>query len=83
MDREYEVAFKSALDIVQSDLDCVERWQLADLYLTLAGLHWRQRKFAKSLLAAMHAVVIRPTVVARPLKPVLRRFGLVRGTATR
>ena len=73
---EYSVALKAALEVLQSDLECVERWQIADLHLTVAQLYWRQKKFLKSLLAVAHAVLTRPVVAGRPLKPLLRHLGL-------
>ena len=45
--------------------------------LTVAQLYWKQKRFGKSSLAAIHAVVVRPVVAGRPLKPVLRRLGLL------
>ena len=74
---EYEIALQTALEVLHSHSELVERWQIADLYLTVARLYWRQKRFAKSSLAAIHAVVLRPVVAGRPLKPVLRRLGLL------
>ena len=73
---EYSVALEAALEILQSDLKNVDRWQIADLHLTVARLYWRQKRFLSSLLAAARALVTRPIVVGRPLKPLLRRFRL-------
>jgi hypothetical protein len=80
---EYSVALEAALETLQSDLEYVERRQIADLHLIVARLYWRQRKFLSSLLAAAHAVVTRPVVAGRPLQPLLRRLGLVCFTTTR
>src|SRR5713101_3978695 len=74
---EYSVALQEALGTLQSDLEYVERRQIADLHLIVARLYWRQRKYLSSLLAAAHAVVTRPVVAGRPLRPVLRRLGFV------
>ena len=74
---EYSVALQAALATLQSDLEYVERRQIADLHLIVARLYWRQRKYLSSLLAAAHAVVTRPVVAGRPLRPVLRRLGFV------
>jgi len=73
---EYSVALTAALETLQSDLHDVERWQIANLHLTVAWLYWVQKRFAKSLLAAIHAVAVRPAVAGRPLKLLLRRVGL-------
>lgn len=74
---EYSVALKAALEILQSDLTNVERWQIADLHLTVARLYWRHKKFLSSLLAVAQAVVMSPFVVGRPVKPLLRRLRLL------
>lgn len=69
-------ALVAAMEVVQTDWEFVERWQIADLYLTIAGLYWGQKKFMKSFLAAARAVAMRPRVVGRPLRPLLQRLGL-------
>ena len=53
---EHSVALQAAIEILQTDGKYVERWQVADLYLTIAGLYWEQKKFLRSLLAAGRAV---------------------------
>lgn len=73
---EYSVALRAALETLQSDLEYVERWQIANLHLTVAGLYWRQKRLLSSLIAAARAVLTRPAVIGRPLKPLLRRVGL-------
>lgn len=77
MAREYSYALDAALELSQSDLRSVERWQIADLYLTIARLYWRKRKLFSSFASFGHALTTRPVVMARPLKPLLRRLGLV------
>jgi len=74
---EYSCALATALELLQSDSRYIERWQIADLYLTVAQIYWRQRKLLKSLRAAVQAVTTRPLVAGRPLKPLLQRLGLV------
>jgi hypothetical protein len=69
------VALDAAIETMQADWQCVERWQIADLCLTIAGLYWEQKKYLRCLLAAGRAVALRPNVVGRPLKPLLQRFG--------
>lgn len=49
---------------------------IADFRLLAARVYWRQRKFARSILTAGHAVVTRPIMLGRPLKPLLRRLRL-------
>jgi glycosyltransferase involved in cell wall biosynthesis len=65
---EYTVALNSALDLLHSEFQHVERWQVADLHLTVAWLYWKGKRFLNSCFAACHAVVMRPVVLGRPLK---------------
>lgn len=75
---EFSAALKATVEGLQSsDWQCAEKWRVADLWLTAARLHWHQKAFLPSLLALGHAVVTRPIVAGRPLKPVLRRLGLI------
>ncbi|HWY60244.1 MAG TPA: glycosyltransferase [Terriglobales bacterium] len=69
---EYSVALEATLTMLQSDLQCVERRQIADLYLIAARLYWRQKRLLSSFLAIGRAVMTRPVVSARPLKLMLR-----------
>jgi Glycosyl transferase family 2 len=73
---EYSVALEAALGMLQSDLQYVERWRIADLHLTAARIYWRQRRFLSSFLAAGRAMMTRPIVLGHPLKLLLRRVGL-------
>jgi hypothetical protein len=72
---EYAVALQAAEEILQSDLKQIERWQIADLRLTAAGLYWQKGKFLRSTFSAVQAVLTSPAVLGRPLKPILRRLG--------
>lgn len=74
---EYSGALKEAVEMLQGDRAHVERWKIADVQLTVAWLYWRQKEFLRSLLAAAHAVMTWPLVAARPIKPLLRRLGLM------
>jgi cellulose synthase/poly-beta-1,6-N-acetylglucosamine synthase-like glycosyltransferase len=73
---EYSAALKTALEALQSDLEYVEKWRVADLQIAAAGLYWRQRRILRSGLSAAQAVLTYPLMVGRPLKPLLRRLGL-------
>jgi len=74
---EYACAREAAKSLLRSpDSRYFERWQIADLYLALAKLDWRDKRYWKSLLSAGQAVISRPLVLGRPLKPVLGRLGL-------
>jgi glycosyltransferase involved in cell wall biosynthesis len=74
--REYSPALNAALGMLRSDLPHLEQWQIADLYLTVARLYWRQKRMLSSFLAVIHAVMARPAVAGRPLKLLLHRLGL-------
>jgi len=74
---EHPVALQAADQILQSDLAYVERWQIADLHLAVARLHWGQGSYRKGIWAALRAVLTRPAILARPLKPVLLRLRLL------
>ena len=73
---EWSAALEAANTMLGSNLEYVERWQIADLQLTVAWLCWHKRKYLKGFLAACRAVVTRPVVAGRPLKPLLQRVGL-------
>lgn len=75
---EYSIALQAALETLQSDLEYVERWQIAELHLTVARLYWRQKKFRSCLLATAQAMVVRPAVAGRPLRLLLRWLRKVR-----
>jgi hypothetical protein len=75
---EFSVALHAAIELSHNDWRLVERRQIADLYLTMAWLYWRQKNFLRCLIAAGRAVVTRPIVAGRPLKPLLHRLGLAR-----
>ena len=75
---EYSGALKATVEFLQtSDWKHVERWQIADLWLTVAGLRWKQKQFLSSLSAVGHALMASPAVIGRPVKPLLRRAGIL------
>jgi hypothetical protein len=78
MTREYSAALNVAREILRSEVEHVERWQVANLWLVAARLCWKQRRFAEACLSAARAVVTRPNVVGRPIKPLLRSVRLLR-----
>jgi glycosyltransferase involved in cell wall biosynthesis len=73
---ELAAAVRTATEVTRSNWQYVEQWQIADLYVIIAGLYWRQKKFMSSALAIGRAVAMRPKIVGRPLKPFLERFRL-------
>jgi cellulose synthase/poly-beta-1,6-N-acetylglucosamine synthase-like glycosyltransferase len=70
------VPLQAALEFLQSPLEHVERSQIAGLYLIVAKLWWRQKRFTKSFLAMGRAFITWPVVAVRLLEAVLRRLGL-------
>lgn len=50
----------------------------ADFGLLSARIYWRQQRYLRSIVTAIHAFVMRPVVLGRPLKPLLRRLRLAR-----
>lgn len=74
---ENAAALQATLETLQSDLEYVERWRIADLQLTAARLYWRQGMRVSAVLSVAHAVLTYPVMVGRPLKPLLKRLGLV------
>jgi hypothetical protein len=64
----------AALEVLGSKLPYVERWQIADLQLTVALLYWQQERFAKSFVSVMQALAIRPAIIGRPFRRLVGRF---------
>jgi len=78
MAREYSAALNVAREILRSDVEQVERWQVANLWLVAARLSWKQRRFAEACLSAARAVATRPIILGRPIKPLLQSARLLR-----
>ena len=71
--REYSIAGNLMSGMLRSsEWKNAENPVIADFYLLAARLHWRQRRFMKSILSAGQAVVTRPIILGRPLKPLLQ-----------
>ena len=47
---------------------------LANVWLTTAGLHYRQGRLGKAMISAVRAVLVRPVVAGRAGKRALRRL---------
>ena len=54
---------------------------VADCALLSARLFWREERFVMSILTAGYAIAIRPKVLGRPLKLLLRSLRLAAGVA--
>jgi GT2 family glycosyltransferase len=82
---EYKAAFDGISEISQCcELELVDAPELADLHLLTARLYWRQRRFVRSILSVGRALIARPKILGRPLKPLMRRLRLAdaQGTLT-
>jgi len=67
---EYPVALQEMLEVLRScDLNIVASPEMADLRLLAARLYWHQGKMAKSISSVGQAVIARPIILGRPLKP--------------
>jgi glycosyltransferase involved in cell wall biosynthesis len=73
---EFKTALSSTQDLLRSDLRDVDRWQVANLHLSAAGLLWREKRRWQSAIELVRAVLARPLVAGRPLKNWLRRLDL-------
>jgi hypothetical protein len=71
---EHDLALKAALEMLQSDLEHIDRWLIADVRLLAARMYWRQRQLARSCMIGAHAFIMRPTIGGRPAKQLLRAF---------
>ena len=71
-------ALVAAIEMLRSsDWKFVDRRVIADMRLMTARLYWKNNRIVRSIITAGLAVMARPMVVGRPLKPILRRLGLV------
>ncbi len=73
---EYTAALGKGIEVLQGDLGNIESRRIADLYLTVASLWWRQRRPLKGFLAACRAFITWPAISRRALGAALRRLGL-------
>ena len=73
---ERSAAIQATREILNCNLKYVERWRVAEFYLTIARLYWQNKNYVKSFAAGAHAVLTRPIMLGRPLKPLLHRLGL-------
>jgi hypothetical protein len=70
--REPEKALRVIDEFLQlSGSGCVEPSVLANVWLTVASLHYRQGRSAKAMVSAGRAVLVRPIVAGRPVKRAL------------
>ncbi len=77
---EYSVASTMINEMVHStEWKDADTPVVADLRLLEARLYWRQRRLARSFVSVGQAILTRPAILARPIKPLIGRLGLVDG----
>jgi hypothetical protein len=70
---EHSATLKAVIEILQSsDRRCAETWVIADLHFLAARIHWRQKRYLKSVMNAGQAFTTWPIMLGRPLKPLLQ-----------
>jgi len=69
---EYSAALAAASDLLSTNSRDVEAWQIADLHLSMARLHWKQGNILLAASAATRAVAKRPLILGRPLRSLIR-----------
>ena len=74
---EWAGALDAAIEMSQaSDWKHIDKRLMADMQLDTARLYWKNHRIFKSILWLGEAVKTRPRVAGRPLRPLLRLFGL-------
>jgi glycosyltransferase involved in cell wall biosynthesis len=74
--REYSLALKAAMEILKTDWQDIDRGEIADLWLNVARVYWKQKRFFRSVVAACHAVTTKPAVARDLFDSLLRRIGI-------
>ena len=65
---ETSAALGAAVELLSTSWTRVERWQIADLHLAVAGFRWKRREFPEGIRSAIQAVRMRPKVLGLPLE---------------
>lgn len=66
---EHTLALEAIGALHSEELENAEKWVIADSYLWAGKLYWREHKIARSIVSFLRALVIRPLMLGRPLKP--------------
>jgi hypothetical protein len=75
---EWSGALNAAIEMLRSsDWKYIDRRMMADMRLEVAALYWKNHRFLKGIVTAGHAVITRPRIAARPLRPLFRLVRLV------
>jgi hypothetical protein len=73
---EYAAVLEAAAEMFQlCEGEGVEPRLISDVYVIAAKAYWKQRRVFPSCLSVARAVLARPRIVGRPLKPLLRLLG--------
>lgn len=76
--REYPMALQAAGEILDTYRGRIEEWQIADLYLQISAIAWKQMRFAKSIESFVRALTTRPAIIGRPFRNLASRLGMRR-----
>lgn len=72
---EYAAVVDAAAEMIQLCDGGVEPRLISDVHVIVAKAYWKQKKLLPSFFSVARAVLARPGVVARPLKPLFRLLG--------
>jgi len=73
---EYSAALETAVKVLESEWEEIDRKEIADLRMTVARLLWKKKKFIKSLGAACRAVITKPVLAGDLFDSLWRKFAL-------
>ena len=73
--QEFDATRDATRAILTANLGFVERWQIADLYLILASMYWKQAHFWQAVVAFTKAFFSYPPAIRHPFN---KQFGLRR-----
>ena len=73
---EYSAALSAALEMLRSSEWKHARKAATDVRLVTARIYWKQKKMLQGAIVAGRIIRERPTVLGRPLRPLLRWVGL-------
>jgi glycosyltransferase involved in cell wall biosynthesis len=76
---EKTAALHTAMELSRVPWAHVEAWQISDLHLFVARLLWSKGEILRSVRWFLRAIVLRPKVLGRPIRPWLQRMGLLYG----
>jgi glycosyltransferase involved in cell wall biosynthesis len=72
---EYSASLTAAMEVLESDWEGIDRIKIADVWMTVARLFWKQKRFFRSFVAACRAVITQPIIARDLFRSLLRRAG--------